>query len=237
VGKKYLLTFFSAALLAFPLFAYTPGDFTLNPEIQVGFEIPTIRQNAGYPAGKEDGGYVSLGLCWGLRLSGYYRLTDYFSAGLGLGLEGVHNQYNFTYYTPANEADAYTERSTYDTYYFLIPAGFRAHIRALSLGAGLAAYIPLSAKFSGDIKQNNVHSPLSDAGFTANPFMGGYFAVGYDWAEKDGNSQGFNMNLRVEASFSDKIMDGDADYKTFRHIAISLTAGYSFRAFSIRRGN
>jgi hypothetical protein len=234
VGKKYLLAVFSAAILAFPLFAYAPGDLVLNPEIQVGFEIPAIRQNTDYPAGKENGNYVSLGLCWGLRLSAYYRISNYFSAGLGLGFEGVHNQYNFTYYVQASETDAYTERSTYDTYYFVIPAGFRAHIRALNLGAGLTGYIPLAAKFSGDIKQNNVHSPLSDAGFKVNPFIGGYFDIGYDWAEKDGNSRGFNMNLRVETSFSDKIADGDMDYKTFRHIAVSLTAGYSFRVLSFR---
>jgi hypothetical protein len=234
VGKRYLLILLSTAILAFPLFAYAPGDLVLNPEIQVGFEIPTIRQNTAYPAGKEDGSYVSLGLCWGLRLSLYYRLSNYFSAGLGLGFEGVHNQYNFTYYTPANETDTYTERSTYDTYYFVIPAGFRAHIRTLNLGAGLAGYIPMAAKFSGDIKQNNTYSSLFDAGFKVNPFIGGYFDIGYDWAEKDENSRGFNINLRVEASFSDKIVDGDADYKTFRHIAISLTAGYSFRALSFR---
>jgi hypothetical protein len=234
VGKKHLLAFFSAALLALPLSAYTPGDLVLDPEIQVGFEIPTIRQNADYPAGKEDGNYVSLGFCWGLRLSAYYRLTHFLSAGAGLGFEGIHDQYDFTYYVKANEKEAYTERSTYDIYYFVIPAGFRAHIRALNLGAGLAGYIPLSAKFSGDIKQNNVHSDIADAGFKANPFLGGYFDIGYDWAEKSGNSRGFNMNLRVEASFSDKIVDGDADYKTFRHVAISLSAGYSFKTLSTR---
>jgi hypothetical protein len=234
VGKKSWLTVFSAAFLAFPLFAYTPGDLVLYPEAQVGFEIPMIRQNADYPVGKEDGAYVSMGLCWGLRLSAYYRLTNIFSAGFGLGFEGVHNQYDFTYYNPTNEADSYTERYTSDMYYFIIPAGVRAHIRALNLGAGLAAYIPLAANFSGDIKQNNIHSAFRDAGFTVNPFAGGYFDIGYDWAEKDGNSRGFTMNLRVEASFSDKIVDGDGDYKTFRHLAISLSAAYSFRAFKIR---
>ncbi|MDR3191658.1 MAG: hypothetical protein LBT87_01180 [Treponema sp.] len=234
MGKKYLLTVFSTAFLVFPLFAYTPGDLVLNPEIQAGFEIPTIQRNTDYPAGKEDGDYVSLGLCWGLRLSAYYRLTNFLSLGAGLGLEGVHNQYNFTYYVQANEEDSYTERFTYDTYYFVIPAGVRAHIRALSLGAGLAGYIPLAAKFSGDIKQSDVHSTFADAGFKANPFLGGFFDIGYDWAEKDGNSRGFNMNLRVEASFSDKIAEGNADYKTFRHVAVSLSAGYSFRTFNIR---
>jgi hypothetical protein len=234
VGKKPLLIFFPALVFAFPLFAYAPGDLVLNPEVQLGFEIPTIRQNTGYPEGKEDGNYVSLGLCWGLRLSFSYRLNKFFSAGLGLGLEGVYNQYNFTYYAPAAGSDSYTERYTYETYYAVIPAGFRAHIRTLNLGAGIAAYLPLSAAFSGNINQNNVYlSPLDDS-FTVNPFLGGYFDIGYDWAEKEENSRGFNVNLRVEASFSDKIADGDLDYKTFRHVAVSLSVGYSFRTFSFR---
>jgi hypothetical protein len=234
VGKKYLFLIALAVLQAVSLFAYLPGDLVLNAEVQAGFEIPMIRQNADYPAGKEDGGYVSMGICWGLRLSGYYRLTNFFALGAGLGLEGVHNRYDFTYYEQGNETDSYTERSTYGVYYFVIPAGFQVHIRALNLGGGLAAYIPLAAEYSGDIKQNNVHSALADAGFTANPFLGGYFDIGYDWAEKNGNSRGFNMNLRVEASFSDKIADGAIDYKTFRHIAVSLSAGYSFRALNTR---
>jgi hypothetical protein len=232
VGTKYLLAALLAALWGFPLFAYAPGDLVLNPEIQLGFEIPTIRQNAGYPEGKEDGSYVSLGLCWAFRLSLYYRWTSFLSAGAGVGLEGVYNQYNFTYYNPqAAVKDSYTERYTYDTYYFVMPAGFRVHIQALSLGLGLAGYIPLSAEFSGDIKQDEVYLSVTDDNFKAYPFLGGYFDIGYDWAEKAG-SQGFNMNLRVTASFSDRIAGGNADYETFRHVAISLTAGYSFRAFS-----
>jgi hypothetical protein len=232
---KILLTAFFAAVLAFPLFAYAPGDLVINPETQLGFEIPTIRQNTDYPEGKENGNYVSLGLCWGFRLPVYYRLTDLFSVGSGIGFEGVHNQYNFTFYDPqANQGDSYIERYTYAAYYLVIPAGFRIHIRALSLGAGLAGYIPLAAEFSGEKKQNNAFSSLIDDNFTLDPFLGGYFDIGYDWAERDGNSRGFNMNLRVEASFNDKIAGGDADYKTFRHIAISLSAGYSFRAFNFR---
>jgi long-subunit fatty acid transport protein len=234
VGKKYLFVIALAVLQAVPLFAYLPGDLVFNPEVQAGFEIPTIRQNADYPVGKENGDYVSLGFCWGLRLSASYRLTKTFSAGLGLGLEGIHNQYNFTYYVQGNEGSSYIERSTYETYYFVIPAGFQAHIQALNLGGGLAAYIPLAAEFSGDIKQGDVYSTVTDAGFNVSPFLGGYFDIGYDWAEKDGNSRGFNVNLRVEASFSDKIADGIMDYKTFRHAAVSLSAGYSFRAMNFR---
>jgi hypothetical protein len=234
VGTKHLLAALLAALLGFPLFAYMPGDLVINPEMQLGFEIPTIRQNAAYPEGKEDGNYVSLGLCWAFRLSLYYRWTDFFSAGAGLGLEGVHNQYNFTYYNPQAAAEeSYTERYTYDTYYFVIPAGFRFHVRALNLGAGLAGYIPLSAEFSGEIKQNNVFLSLQDSDFEAQPFLGAYFDIGYDWADQAA-SRGFNMNLRVTASFNDKIAHGKADYETFRHVSISLTAGYSFRAFSFR---
>jgi hypothetical protein len=234
VDKKYLFPVILILLGAFPLFAYAPGDLVLNPEVQLGFEIPDIRQNAGYPAGKEDGSYVSLGLCWSLRLSASYRLTSFFSGVAGFGFEGVHNQYNFTYYPPAREGDSYTERYTYDTYYFVIPAGVRAHIRALTLGAGLAGYVPLASKFSGEIKEGGVYSPSAGNYFKPNPFLGGYFDIGYDWAEREGNSRGFNMNLRIEASFSDKIADGDGDYRTFRHIAISLTAGYSFSPFSFR---
>ncbi|MDR0450917.1 MAG: hypothetical protein LBH26_06600 [Treponema sp.] len=237
MGKKRLLIFFPALVLTFPLFAYLPGDLVLNPELQLGFEIPMIRQNTGYPEGKEDGSYVSLGFCWGLRLSASYRLNSFFSVAAGVGFEGVHNQYNFTYYIPASETDSYTERWTYDTYYWVIPAGFRAHFRALSLGAGLSGYIPLFTDFSGEAKQSNELLPVADENFKADPFLGAYFDIGYDWAEKDEYPRGFNMNLRVEASFSDKIASGNADYKTFRHIAISLTAGYSFRASNLKSGS
>jgi hypothetical protein len=235
VEKKYLLAVLLAVTLSFPLFAYGPGDIVVNPEVQLGFEIPTIRQNADYPETYKDGNYVSLGLCWGLRLSLYYRLISVLSVSTGIGFEGVHNQYDFTYFRPgASTRNAYTERYTYDTYYVVIPAGLRAYIRALSFGAGVAGYIPVSAKFTGDRTLNSVHSPITDTSFKIDPFLGGYFDIGYDWAERDAKPRGFNMNLRVEASFSDKIAGGDADYNTFRHIAISLSAGYSFRAFRTR---
>jgi hypothetical protein len=234
VGKKYLFTVLLTAALGFPLSAYEPGDIVFNPEIQLGFEIPTIRQNADYPTGYEDGNYVSLGLCWGFRFLLYYRVMSVFSVSTGLGFEGVHNEYDFTYFQKDKANTAYTERYTYDTYYFVIPAGFRAYIRALSLGAGIAGYIPVGTKFTGDQKKNGIHTPLVDSNFKVNPFLGGYFDIGYDWAERDGKPRGFNMNLRVEGSFTDKIAGGDAGYKTFRHIAISLSAGYSFRSFSTR---
>lgn len=234
MGKKHLFVFILAVLWVLPLSAYAPGDLVINPEIQLGFEIPTIRQNADYPTGRENGNYVSLGLSWGLWVSASYRLNNLFSANLGVGFEGVYDQYDFTYYVQGNEANAYTMRCTYDTYYAVIPAGVRAHFQALNLGGGLAYYIPLVSKFAGDINQSNTYSSLVDENFRVDPFIGGYFAIGYDWAERDGDSRGFNVNLKVEASFSDKIANGSGDYKTFRHIAISLAVGYRFRSFSFK---
>jgi hypothetical protein len=230
-GKIYLFTALFIIALASPLFAYQPGDIVFSPEVQLGFEIPMIRQSADYPIDYQDGNYVSLGLCWGLRLSFDYHFWRFLSVTAGLGFEGVHNQYDFTYYNLASANTAYTERYTYDSYYFIIPAGFQAHIRALRLGAGLTGYLPVAAKFTGDTKKSSVHAPVTDNSFKTKPFLGAYFAIGYDWAERDGNLRGFNMNLRVESSFDDQIAEGNIEYKTFRHIAISLTAGYSFQAF------
>jgi hypothetical protein len=234
VGKKYLFIVVLSVLRAFPLFAYAPGDLVINPEIQLGFEIPTIRQNADYPVGRENGNYVSLGLCWGLWLSASYRINNLFSANIGVGFEGVYDQYDFTYYVQATEGNAYTMRCTFDTYYFVMPAGIRAHFGALNLGGGLACYIPLISKFLGDINQNDTYSSIVDDNFRVEPFLGGYFDIGYDWAERDGNSRGFNVNLKVESSFGDKIANGNEDYKTFRHIAISFAVGYSFRSFNFK---